>query len=317
MLAEVIDALQTGQIDAAVKIVTDRGEEFLAETESIFRQRGEDVRHTKERILSLGDHLPDDISAAVIRMAIADDDEIIRVRGLQAAYRRRVNLLKEDITRILRDQHENFEARKWAIHILATTEGECCGDLIRALARDRTETPEMRREAIFALTSIAGEGSIGTLCVLLGDALPEIRQAAAWALGRISSPRSTDCLLAAIEDEDSEVRDWAIRALRDMDDTRALQGLADALSKSEPEEQVKLIRLLAEKRSEIIHRAITEALGSPHAVVRREAAWALSVTPYPPSAVALRELLSDDDEEVRKYAMSALKRLGESHGALD
>ena len=152
--------------------------------------------------------------------------------------------------------------------------------------------------------------TLGTLYTLLGNSDIEIRQSGAWALSNIGSPDSINCLLAALDDEDELVRDWAIRGLRDMDDTRALQGLADTIHTSPPKEQVRMIRLVIERKSEVILRAIVELLSSQDIPVRRTAAWALGVSPYPPAVPSLKELLDDEDEEVCSYARIALIRSG-------
>ena len=178
------------------------------------------------------------------------------------------------------------------------------------MTRNRSEDIDIRKEAIFALTQIVNDKTLGTLCSLLGDENVEIRQATAWALSNIGSSDTINCLLAALDDDDEKVRDWAIRGLRDMDDARALQGLADALHTNTPDEQVRMIRLIVERKSEVILRAIVELLCSEHTHVRRTAAWAMSVSPYPPAAPSLKDLLDDEDEDVRDFARIALIRSG-------
>ncbi|MHA1246036.1 MAG: HEAT repeat domain-containing protein [Candidatus Thorarchaeota archaeon] len=309
LLEDIADAVERGDMRVAAQCITGSEDEFLAEVGRLFDKGEKGGQRLKERILSVVDRLDDRLAVDVIRLAIWDDDRLIRVRGLQAAYRRRLDALNMELAELLSDRSSDFEIRKWILHILTSTEPKYFGRMIRKLARDHSETIELRREAIFALTNVADDESIGTLCAMMGDPIVEVRQAAAWALSRISSPQSIPCLLAALEDAHSDVRDWAIRGLRDMDDTRALQGLAEAIRRAEPEEQVRLIRLVAEKRSEIIQRAVTEALESPSVDVRREAAWALSVMPYPPAATSLQALLDDDDVQVRNHARRALMRL--------
>ncbi|MGY5876318.1 MAG: HEAT repeat domain-containing protein [Candidatus Thorarchaeota archaeon] len=265
---------------------------------------------TKKRIMDLVDLLSNGPALGLIEKAIHDNDSDIRVLAVKAAYRTRMDSLNEQMTIIFADQCEEFEIRKWVIHILASSDPGAYGGLLRKMARNSTEDVSLRKEAIFALTNMDDDMTIGTLCVLLGDPLTEIRHSGVWALGKISSPSSINCLLAAMEDEDEGVRDWAIRALRDMDDTRALQGLADVMKSVEPSEQARMIRLLVEKRSEIILRAIAERLTSPDVNVRREAAWAMGVALFTPSVPSLEILLEDEDEKVRDYAKEALMRMG-------
>jgi hypothetical protein len=264
----------------------------------------------KKPLLDIVDLLNSTQMVLLIEQAVLDENVLIRKRGLQAAYRTRVDSLNAYVAEILSNKEEEFEVRKWALHILGSSDPECYSGQIVKITRDSSEDVNIRKEAIFALTQIVNDKILGTLCTLLGDADVEIRQSGSWALSNIGSSDSINCLLAALDDDDEIVRDWAIRGLRDMDDTRALQGLAEAINTSPPNEQVRMIRLVIERKSEVILRAIVELLGSQDMHVRRSAAWALGVSPYPPAVPSLKELLNDEDEEVRDYARIALIRSG-------
>ena len=267
----------------------------------------------KQPLLDLVDLLSGALMVQIIEKAIMDDDSQIMKRGLQAAYRTRVDSLNLHVAEILSNPKEEFEARKWALHILGSTDPDYYSNHIVRITRNNLEDTDLRKEAIFALTKNVNDKILGTLCALLGDPDVEIRQSGAWALSNIGSSDTINCLLAALDDNDESVRDWAIRGLRDMDDTRALQGLVDTIQTSTPKEQVRMTRLVIERKSEVILRAIVELLGSEDVHVRRTAAWALGVSPYPPAVPSLKELLTDEDEEVRDYARIALV----SSGGLD
>lgn len=264
----------------------------------------------KKPLLDIVDLLNGTQMVQIIEKAVFDEDVLIRKQGLQAAYRTRVDSLNVRVAEILLNKEEDFDARKWALHILGSTDPEYYSAQIVMLARSSSEDVNIRKEAIFALTQIVNDKTLGTLCTLLGDSSVEIRQSGAWALSNIGSSDTINCLLAALDDDDELVRDWAIRGLRDMDDARALQGLADAIHTSPPKEQVRMTRLVIERKSEVILRAIVELLNSEDTHVRCTAAWALGVSPYPPAVPSLKELLDDENEEVRDYARIALIRSG-------
>jgi HEAT repeat protein len=292
--------------------ISSNQEEFTEVVDKIFSvDASSDVANLKQRLLDIVDFLPHKQSIPVLERAMNDSDSRVRVRGLQAAYRTRVESLNTEVSRFLEDSTEEFEVRKWAVHILGSSDPRSYGKILRKLARNPSEDIRVRKEAIYALTKVLNDETIGALCALLGDKEVEIRRSGAWALSSMNSSDSICCMLGALEDEDEGVRDWATRALRDMDDSRALQGLADAISRSDPKEQVRLVRLVVERRSEIILRAIAELLPSEDVDVRRVAAWAMGVSPYPPAAASLRTLTSDSDEQVCDYAKTALIRLGE------
>ena len=282
-------------------------QEEFAQVLDVAFDNGDEIR---DSLLNLIDQLSNPMIIQVIEKAIKTDDDRIKIRALQAAYRTRIDTLNEFVFNILTDTTEVFDARKWALHILGSTDPDCYSQYIMKIARSRIEKIPLRKEAIYALTKIVDDKTLGTICALLGDSDVEIRQSGAWALSNIGSPESIPCLLAALDDDDELVRDWAIRGLRDMDDSRALQGLADATRAAPPEEQVRMIRLMVEKRSEIIQRTITELLAASDIDVRRTATWAMGVSPYPPAVPSLKELLDDPDEEVRNYARIALIRNG-------
>lgn len=285
-------------------------EAFEALIVDVYSSTEDGYSREKKQILDIVDFLIPRLAISVIERSIVDSDQRVRVRGLQATYRGQFNSLNSQVLKILQDRKESFELRKWAIHILGGTDPLGFGRYLRNVMRDSSEDVEIRKEAIFALTNSPSDPTIGALCMLLGDADVDIRQAGAWALGKVDSDDAINCLLAALEDKDETVRDWAIRGLRDSDNTRALQGLADAMTSLEPMYQKQLIRLVVEKRSEIILRAIVELLETDDVEVRRLAAWAMGVSPYPPAVGELEKLLQDEDEQVRTYAKKALERLG-------
>ncbi len=317
-----LDLLKKNEIEnrysEIAEYINQHPDEFGEMLDRVFGpESSSDQTDTKKRMIALVDLLSSGPALDLIERAIHDEDSVIRVRAVKAAYRTRIDSLNEQIARIVTDQEEEFEVRKWMIHILASSDPTAYGSLLRKIARNSTEDVSLRKEAVFALTNLNDDVTIGTLCILLGDSLAEIRHSGAWALGKISSPSSINCLLAAIDDDDEGVRDWAVRALRDMDDAQALQGLVDVLKAIEPSEQTRMIRLLVEKRSEIILRAIAERLTSPDVSVRREAAWAMSVALFTPSVPSLEILLDDEDEKVRYHAKKALLRMGAIFEASD
>jgi hypothetical protein len=293
-----------------VEYINGHPEEFTDLLRDIFAKNDTEALELKKKVLNYGDFISDRLVIEMTRQAIEDTEKQIRVRGLQSAYRRQIDSLNHLVVQILENNEEPFETRKWAIHILGSNDPVGFSKSLRLIARNPSESVELRKEAIFALTNTENDESVGVLFTLLGDASPEIRQSGAWSLGKIGSSQSIVCLMAALEDEYEGVRDWAIRGLRDMDDARALQGLTDAMMRSDPSEQVRMIGLIVEKRSEITLRAIAELLESPDVLVRRQAAWAMGVSPYPPALGNLEVLLDDDDEQVKTYAKKALARLG-------
>ncbi len=298
------DVESVNQRKEVAEYINSHPDEFVSLFES------DKLKSHRDVILDLVDLLSTKLAVIFIERVIGDSNSRIRVRGLQAMYRMRIDSLNSQLVDILANTEEEFEVRKWIVHILGSTDPASYGRVLRRIARDEREDVNLRKEAVFALTRVRSDETLGTLCALLGDSSTEMRESGAWALSNISAPESFNCLLAALEDESEKVRDWAIRGLRDMDDSRALQGLADTIMKVPPNEQVRMIRLIVERRSEIILRAITQLLASEDVEVLRVASWAVGVSPYPPAVPALRDLIDHADEQVRYYSKIALVRCG-------
>ena len=66
----------------------------------------------KQPLLDLVDLLNGTLMVQIIEQAIKDDDIQIRTRGLQAAYRTRMDSLNLYVVEILSNPKEEFEARK-------------------------------------------------------------------------------------------------------------------------------------------------------------------------------------------------------------
>lgn len=212
LLGDDYDPTKRHEIAEYMNMHPEAFEEFL--TDVFTEKKGATTSDIRYRIVDLVDLLNDKLAIMVVELAIFDQNPKVRLQGLQAGYRTRVDSLNDQVLQILNDKDGEFQARKWAVHILASTDSKRYGRVLRYMARNSSEDVNLRKEAVYALTKIEDSESIGALCALLGDSEVEIRQSGAWALSTIGSPDSVNCLLAALEDEDELVRDWAIRGLR-------------------------------------------------------------------------------------------------------
>ena len=82
--------------------------------------------------------------------------------GLKAAYRTRIDSLNSQLADILSDTVEEFEVRKWVVHILGSTDSVSYGRVLRKIARDNHEDVNLRKEAVFALTKVSDGETLGT-----------------------------------------------------------------------------------------------------------------------------------------------------------
>ena len=91
----------------------------------------------KKPLLDIVDLLNGTQMILVIEQAVSDEDVLIRKHGLQAAYRTRVDSLNVQVAEILSNKEEEFEVRKWALHILASSDPEYYSGQIVKITRDR------------------------------------------------------------------------------------------------------------------------------------------------------------------------------------
>lgn len=217
--------------------------------------------------------------------------------------------------------------------------------LVTALDSDDATTRELA--AWSAAKPGASRKATPVLIQRLEDPDPRVRGVIAWSLGEVGDHRAIEPLIRALGDEDAYVREMAVLGLSRFDDdprvvpalvsmttdetagvrsvlTDALgrvgtEAAADALARiarQDPDAHARSMAIgnLVEAGSPLAGAALLQALQDPDPGVRRNAAWALGlVRTHPPGVVeALVTLLqSDEDEEVRGVAISALRELGD------
>lgn len=162
---------------------------------------------------------------------------------------------------------------------------------------DGHRAASVRAMAAFSLGLIASPDSAPVLAEATRRDSPVVAAAAAGALGRIGGANVVDELTQLVSDRDAGVREQAAVGLGEVAlpgaqsiDFAHRQAAADALSSS----------IFTERDPE----------------VRWREAWALGRAFYQNSAPTLRRLLTDDEELVRLYAVSGLRRLKDRSYAL-
>ena len=174
------------------------------------------------------------------------------------------------------------------------------GSLARSLNTSTVES--FLVEGTSLLASLADPASIPTLQILLGKPVPEVKRMAAWALYRIRSaanPKVVEELqkLVTNESEGIAVRVTAVKAL-------------GAMGFDSP--QINLWQTLV---------TTSQMRGEKYAMLRYTAVQALgNLLPMKPQSAAalLRTATKDTDQELRKEAVSALRKAGSLEGtALD
>jgi HEAT repeat protein len=205
--------------------------------------------------------------------------------------------------------------------------------LIKAL--DYKKDYNVRRRAVEALGKIGDPKAVDPLINALKDEDEYVRKNAAGALGKIGDPKAVDPLINALKDDDIGVRWRVVEALGKLGDPKAVdpltnalkdenkymrQGAAEALGKiGDPKAVDALINALKDEEWFMRHRA-AEALGKIGWKPKdnEEKAWYLvanrdyeSLKLGKHSVDPLINALKDEDENVRKWAVGALGKIGD------
>jgi HEAT repeat protein len=239
---------------------------------------------------------------------LSDDDPNVRESAVKIAgyfgYPECADLLLD------RCRDEDERVRRAAVEHLPFLEDErATPALARAL---REETPKVRAAAAGAMALAEGPEVSACLREALADEDPWVRYFAARSLGRRKIVESTDALARlARDDKSSHVRIAAVEALGHVGGQDAVGVVAPLVKSDEPD----LVRAAVAALGRIPHPdalpPLFEALHSPDAEVRAEAAGALGARGGAESVAHLRRVATTDvDSSVVGAAVDALRRVG-------
>ncbi|MBV8668923.1 MAG: peptidylprolyl isomerase [Candidatus Eremiobacteraeota bacterium] len=173
---------------------------------------------------------------------------------------------------------------------------DALGELTTIL-EDRRRADQVRAVAAFSIGLFASPSSLQPLEDATRRDAPVIAAAATGALGRIGGATVVDILTQLLSDRDAGVRAQAAVGLGEV----ALPG-APAIDFAHRQAAANALT------SSIQYERDQE--------VRWREAWALSRAFYQNAAPILRRMLTDDQELVRLYGVSGLRRLGDRSYAL-
>ncbi len=190
--------------------------------------------------------------------------------------------------------------------------------------------PAVQARAVLALGRIGDAAADPTLVRVLGDGrrAASVRAMAAFSLGLIASPDSITPLAEAARRDAPTIAAAATGALgriggaNVVDDLTGLLSAGDAGVRAQAAVGLGEVALPGAQSIDYAHRqAAANTLASSifaerDQEVRWREAWALSRSFYQNEAPTLRRLLTDDEELVRLYAVSGLRRLKDRSYAL-
>ena len=177
-------------------------------------------------------------------------------------------------------------------------------ELLHALrAADPAADKDALVDAIEALVADDPDGSRTAVLAHAGDELMRV-----WALGLLGDPADFDVLAAALSDP--RLRYTALESLANQPDADRVDAVARSLlDDPDPAVRSKAAGIVAFHARPGALTALLPLSGDPVAQVRMVVGWHLGGLDDPAADATLRILLTDPDEQVRKFAARGLARL--------
>jgi cyclophilin family peptidyl-prolyl cis-trans isomerase/HEAT repeat protein len=152
------------------------------------------------------------------------------------------------------------------------------------------------------------QAGVEDLATLANDRDAGVRVATAFALGQIADQTGTDTLLQLAGDRDSaDVAAEAVEGLSKLAPKLALASYARFTMEDQHEGvRARAIRYLFRFRSDEASAIAVNALASPSASIRQEAAYALARRAYPAGRARIELLIGDANVLTRAYVARAL-----------
>lgn len=188
-------------------------------------------------------------------------------------------------------------------------------EVARWSARLTSADEEVRREAVMALSLIESDAVVSALASALADRSPRVRAAAAAGLGERGNESIVPLLAARLAgDKDQFVRKTSAYALGKFHGSERTAALSAALRDKNPEVRAAAAIALGDRADRDALGPLASALSDKSAFVRAVAARGLGVngpaaSPFVSNLMAL--LTSDEDNEVKRQAASALGLIGD------
>lgn len=257
-------------------------------------------------------------SLGEVARSLAPDAPVATLSAGEAALRR-LSLRYPEAARDLALHAGHAEPAAYPACVVISALGGARGSVKADLAflSDALSNPSarVRRSAVEALASLAGEDTAETVAFALTDEERSVREAAVAALGRMRS-ESGDAsglpyLVAMVERfSDPELIAAAARAMGETDDPSAAAALAPLVGSGHALVAISAIEALSRRGDPRHARAFQSALSHPQPEVVKAALLALSELDQPGLSSLLAECLEHPVWDVRRLAADLLGRVG-------
>jgi HEAT repeat protein len=207
---------------------------------------------------------------------------------------------------------EDFDVRCTAVEALNPHLTEAAYPHLLNLLRSPDADPRLREGAAWAIQPMEHPEVVPVLLAILRESDSELRQASISRLGYSGNEQAVVPIIDALQsDPDIYVRRAAASALGCLGDSRAIQPLIDALN--DPTERLHgcAIESLIELNAVEAIDEIAKMINHPDFLIRMSIAYAFAGFENRRASDYVAQLLDDEHEEVRQYAVKAVGSIEE------
>ncbi|MBF0456605.1 MAG: HEAT repeat domain-containing protein [Nitrospirae bacterium] len=264
----------------------------------------EDDTLLKRAVLDALIAIGDKSAAAAVLHLLKDIDLVIRQKSTECVIQLADATIVPDIIKLMRDKDVNV--RRCAVDVLNNIRDPSTADSLVAAMKDSDWW--VRQIATDALTEVKGENIIKFFITMLKDSSDvNMRRCAVEFFNKVTDPSALEPLISALTDADWWVREKAVTALGVLKDERAVAALSGVIDDSE----IKWVipSALASIGGQKVIEPLFVLLSDAQKRVRVGALKALGKLKDPGTLSKLKEMLDDEEGEVRLEAVNALKAL--------
>jgi HEAT repeat protein len=256
--------------------------------------RDEDIR--RQVIHALAEINSPRAQAKVLEIARSGDDPDLRRQAIHHIGERDTEQAVDQLTQIY-EAERSGDVRRQILHAFSEMKSPRAQAKLLAVARDRQEHPDARRQAIHWLGERGDDAAVDELMrIFAAETSMDVRRQILHALAEMKNQRAEDKLFEIARGADhAELRRAAIHRLGEMASERSFELLRNTVNSSDEKTdvQVQAVRAISEKPPEqSVPLLINVARTHPNPEVRREAIRRLGESGDPRAVDFFKQLLS-------------------------
>ncbi len=178
-------------------------------------------------------------------IALKDKNDLIRISAIRTLGAFGINLIEDEIIKILEDKKSSNSLKVAAINYLSSIKSEKSKDLFKKLLKN--EDNSIRIASIRAIGDMQIKDYITELRVLSGENIPEIQLEAAYSLAKMGDNFALDSIYKYLDSSNPVYRDIGLNIIGMVGDEKSIKILEEKISKTTDESFKSYLQFTREK----------------------------------------------------------------------